>query len=235
MNKATFDGFVKRAQEAGISAVEASNLFKQATGMDPAAMAQGGDPSQGAGGPPPGHPHHGGGHGGPDMGGGMGVPPELEQLIQQLPPEVLQQLVQEIEAEMQGQGGGSPHGHHGGGDPSQGAGGPPPGAGGGQDPAAMMAAMGKQGSAKILAKEAAYIEGFAEHGLKYGFGTNDVKQLYKKALELMDVQPTSKVAPVQNKLSDKQASHFEGFMSQAKAYGISDKEAADVYRRTFSK
>ena len=248
MNKETLVGFVKRAQEAGIPVAEATKLFKQATGMDPAAMMAQGDPSQGgpppgAGGPPPGHPHHGHpGHGGGDpaaMGGGAGgVPPELEQLISQLPPEVLAQLVQEIEAEMQ-------HGGQGGaGGPPPGAGGPPPGAGGpppgdpsggmGGPPPGMDPSMGKQGSVKILAKEAAYVEGFVERGLGYGFSRQDVKEMYKKAVAIMDPKPQQVVAQTP-KLSDKQASHYEGFMTQARGYGISDNEAADVYRRTFSK
>lgn len=229
MNKSTFDGFVKRAQEAGISLFDATNLFKQATGVDPSAMMAGG----GAGGPPP----QGGGdpsQGAPDISGGQGIPPELEQLIQQLPPEVLQQLVQEIEAEIangQGGAGGPP-----GGDPSAGgmpqgapdpalAGGPP----GGGMPPMDPSMLGKQGS--ILAKEASYIEGFVERGLTYGFNRADVKEMYKKALSLMEPTQT-KVASVQqtNVAANK---HFEGFMLQARAYGISDKEAAEVYQQTF--
>ena len=44
-----------------------------------------------------------------------------------------------------------------------------------------------------------------------------------------------KPQPAAPKLSDKQAAHYEGFMTQARQYGISDKEAVDVYRRTFNK
>src|SRR4051812_13447417 len=122
MNRATYNGFIKRAQEAGLTQKQANQMFKEATGMDPSQLPmdpsmQGGAPAQAQPQPPQhhGHEHHGGGgqppQGGgapPDASGGLGVPPDIEQLIQQLPPEVLQQLVQEIEAELSHGGGGQP-------------------------------------------------------------------------------------------------------------------------------
>lgn len=110
-------GFVKRAQQAGITESQALEfLSKMANGMDgqdPSAMLQqgagsmAGDPNQSV------PPNMAAPQGGAPQ--GQGIPPELEQMISQLPPEVLAQLVQEIEAEMQGgQGGGAQPPHHGG-------------------------------------------------------------------------------------------------------------------------
>lgn len=231
MNKAYIDGFIKRAQEAGFSPAQASQMLKEATGLDPSQLGAGGpggDPSQGGGMPPQGgDPSQ---QGMPDASGGLGVPPEIEQLIQQLPPEVLQQLVQEIEAELAngGQGGGDPSMQ--GGDPSQGGGMPPQGGGMPMDPS-----MGKQGSVKILAKEASYIEGFVERALSYGFTRNDAKEMYKKALDIMAPEQPVQQKTTVKQASDKQAAHFDGFMQQARAYGISDVEAANVYNQTFRK
>ena len=231
MSTAYIDGFVKRAQDAGLSKEQAMSFLKSA--MDPASLANagGGDPSQGggipgggAGGPPPGADPS---QGQPPQSNG-GIPPEIEQMIQQLPPEVLQQLVQEIEAEL-GQGGQ-------GGDPSQaGAGGPPPGADpsqGGGDPSQGGMMPPKQGSEKLLAKEAKYVEGFIERALNYGFDKNAAKEMYKKALEIMEGSAPSKpaVAPVKEKNA-----HFEGFLSQAQARGISQDEAVQAYNRVFGK
>lgn len=255
MNKAYIDGFIKRAQEAGYNLAQAKNLLKQA-GFDPSQGdssqgmppgGPGGDPSMGGGMPPQGGDPSQGmdpSQGAPDMGGSAGVPPELEQLIQNLPPEVLQQLVEEIQAEL-GNGGGDPS--QGGGDPSMGdpsqGGGDPsmdPSQGGGLPPGmdpsqGMDPGMPKQGSQTILAKEAGYVAGFVERGLSYGFNQQDVKEMYKKALAIME--PSRPQLPTQAapKLSDKQAAHFDGFLSQARQYGISYEETVDVYRRKFSK
>lgn len=208
MNKEYITGFIKRAQEAGLSTAQANVLLKQA-GFDPsmADPAQGGDPAQAA--PQP-APHHDPSQGAPDIGAG-GVPPEIEQMIQQLPPEVLQQLLAEIQAEL-GNGGD---------------------AGAGADPAAGMPP--KQGSEAILAKEASYQEGFLERGLNYGFSYDEVNAMYKKALEIIEPQSVQKTAAAQPTISDKQAAHFEGFLSQSRQYGIPDNEAANIYRNTFCK
>lgn len=219
MNRLTIDGFIKRAQEAGLSTNDAVKLLKSA-GIDPAQF--GGDPSQQGGGmPPAGDPSQQAGDPAAAAGAG-GIPPEIEQLISQLPPEALEQLVQEIQAEIANGGqGGDPSQQ--GGDPNAGAGGPPP-----MDPNGMP----KQGSEKILAKEASYVEGFFERGISYGFNKQDVTEMYKKALAIMD--PSSAAPQKAAKLSDKQASHFEGFIGRASQYGISDQEAVEVYRRTFN-
>lgn len=246
MSNAYIDGFIKRAQAVGLSKEQATNFLKVALDPSQAGLANAGapDPSMGGGmggqgGPPPppgGGDPTGGAPGGLPPDGSMGVPPEIEQLIQQLPPEVLQQLLQEIEGELGGGAGGPP----GGGDPSQGAGGPPPGmdpsqgAGGpppGMDPSQGGGMPPKQGSEKILAKEAKYIEGFVERALGYGFDKNAAKDMYKKALQIMEGDKNAEPAPVK----EKRAAHYDGFMSQAKTRGIVENEAAQAYHRIFGK
>lgn len=223
MNQTAFvNGFTKKAQELGLNDGQIKNaLHKIANqGIDPAmlAAAGGGDPSQGAGAPPPpgGGGAPGGAPAGPDLSGGLGVPPEIEQAIQQLPPEVLEQLLAEIQAEL---------GNSGGGDPSAGA---DPSAGGdpsaGADPAAAAAAMGKTGSANdgILARRPGYILGLTERALQLGFDKKASKQIYFDTLSLIEG------APVQRKINEKQAAHYEGFLEQAAAYNI-DRATADQY------
>lgn len=207
-------------------------------GMDPSMMAPGGP--QGAGGPPP-MPPQGGGAGGPppmppqggdpsmgaggpppDMGGGMGIPPELEQLISQLPPEVLAQLVAEIQGELGN--GGDPS--QGGGDPSQGdpnagagAGGPPPP----QD-------LAKAGSAKHNIEDPDYMAGFVERSLCYGFDKEASKDIYKRTWAFV----TGKQPARQKQAAAQDNSHYEGFMAQAKTAGVDLSQAHAFYLSKYS-
>lgn len=91
---------------------------------------------------------------------GSPLPPELLSMIDNLPPEILEQLIAAAEAEMSQAGAGGP--------PQQG--GP---AEGQQDPNA------------LIAKSAGYVEGFKEHAAELGFSKNDTVELYKIAMEMM--------------------------------------------------
>jgi hypothetical protein len=138
------EGFLSSAKTAGLSQDEAVNLLvdlvdneKRAGGDDmfkgapagaggppPGAGAPMDDPS--AGGPPgmgPGDPGAGGpppGAGGPPPGGGEAEEAQILQMLQSLPPEEQQEVIQQLLAAISG-GQGGPGG--------PGAGGPPPGAG----------------------------------------------------------------------------------------------------------
>jgi DNA-binding transcriptional MerR regulator len=215
MNEYQISGFIKKAQNLGLSNEAIRSLLKEANdGGMPAGGPPPMDPSAGAGGPPPMDPSAGG-----PPGAGGGVPPEIEQLIQQLPPEVLQQLVQEIEAELAngGQGGGQPPV-----DPSAGGGQPP------MDPS-MMAP--KTGSVKRLIKESKYIEGFKERALSYGLSYDQVNNLYKTASEIVEqsASPESEIKHLS--CEEKQAAHKAGFIERAAAYGINTKEAEEIYKK----
>jgi hypothetical protein len=96
MNNDYIDGFLKFALDQGCSGEEAVNLFKFAAETDPGVAEAAG---LGAGISAPGPEQLGQGQPGLE---GQGIPPEIEQLIQSLPPEVLQQLMMEIEQELQG-------------------------------------------------------------------------------------------------------------------------------------
>jgi hypothetical protein len=235
-NQYCIAGFVKRAQAAGLSETEALALLDKAAGamdgsqgQDPNAMMQAGsmagDPNQsvpqnlGIGGPQGGPPPQGG-----DPSGG--IPPELEQMISQLPPEVLAQLVQEIEAEMGGQGGqgGPPQG----GDPN--GGGQPPQHHQQQQPQMDPSQM-KQGSARIIAKEAAYIDGFIGRATEIGYDINSARSLYKHALELISSNPVNvKTASQQDSRS---TARFEGFAQRASELGLSKQAAYELFVGVF--
>ena len=177
-------GFLDSAKQNGIPEKEAMTILKAACAADPAlakeANMQPGGMQAGLGAPGPeqtgaGQPPL------PQGGGEGGIPPELEELINSLPPEVLQQLLAEVEQELQGGGQGGP--------PPQDAGapqgGPPQG---GLPPEGMP----KQGSAKedtILAKTAEYQEGFLEASQHYGVDRNTTVQLFKQALHEMEQSP----------------------------------------------
>ena len=100
MNNDYLDGFIAVLTKEGLSKDEAMELYKSAAHEDPNAQAAG----IGAGISAPGPQQLGQGQpplpGGDD--GAGGIPPEIEQLIQSLPPEVLQQLLAEIQQEVQG-------------------------------------------------------------------------------------------------------------------------------------
>ena len=152
----------------------------------------------------------------PGAEGDSGIPPELEQLINSLPPEVLQQLLAEVEQELQGGGDPSQQG----GDPSQQGGLPPEG-------------MPKQGSELILAKTAAYQEGFLEAANYYGVSQAETVNIYKQAMAEMEKNPVDASLMVDSK--EKRAAHFEGFLHQALSRGFTQKDAIDTYENTFLK
>lgn len=92
MDPNTINGFLKAASDFGLSKNESEELLKLANQDQQAAMAAGQDAQQaqlGAGQPP--LPTE-----------DAGIPPEVEELINSLPPEVLQQLMAEIEQELSG-------------------------------------------------------------------------------------------------------------------------------------
>lgn len=211
MNNDYIDGFLKAAIDNGLSQEETLMLYKLAEHpADPAAAGlpvQAGvntpDPSQlGAGQP--------GLEGGP---GAQGVPPELEQLIQSLPPEVLQQLIAEIEQEMGGAGhtGAPPQGHHQGHQP-------PPGP-------------EKQGSA-LLCNTPEYQAGFMEAARDYGLTQYQTNEFYKQAVSRMAESPIDPELFINTQ--EKQASHYEGFITAALEYGCTVKQAQDEYRKLFT-
>jgi len=233
MNNERIEGFLTKAEESGLSKSAAFKLLSKLADADPGMFN---DPTAGAG------PDQGAGAGAPptDAGSGlppdgsMGVPPEIEQAIQSLPPEVLQQLLQEIQAEMANGGSGAPP-QDGGGDPSAGAGGPPPGAGGPPPgagaPPMDPSAMGKTGSALAFAKTAEYANAFYQRGCEYNLDQNTIGQMYKQALEIIGYTQQSTTQP---KLSEKQAAHLEGFLGRAQGFGWSQQDAVDVYNRYFN-
>jgi hypothetical protein len=231
MNKEYINGFVKRAQEAGIDEATALSLLKKVAnhpGADPnAAGLQAGGMAP----PPEQVVPQGAAEGGLPAEGG--IPPELEQLINQLPPEVLAQIVQEIEQQLQGGGDGGA-----GAGPGAGAGGPPPGAGGMAGPPPGMGAGGpppghphhKQGS-EIIAKQASYIEGFVGRAYELGFDRATTQNIYKYALDLMSASSQPASAPRQE--PQVKSAHFEGFLEKAASHGLSVDQAKDLYVRTF--
>lgn len=161
MNKAFIDGFIKAAEELGLSTAEAKQLMKSALDIDPAALEAAGAPGVDAGGVPDaglGAALSVGDASDPNAAadaGGDELPPELEQLIQSLPPETLQQLLAEIQAELQQSEAGAV----------------------GVDPNA------------IVAKQAEYVEGFFKAAEEYGFDEKTAAELYNTALDIMGVAP----------------------------------------------
>ena len=220
-------GFMEAAKKYGISEKQAMFSLKAAAAADPAIAAQAGmgGPPQGAAPQPP--PQDLGGGQPPLPGdGGQGIPPELEQLINSLPPEVLQQLLAEVQQELQGGGGGGDGGQGG---PPQGG---PQGGGMGGPP---QHGHHKQGSAAedlILAKTAGYQEGFLEAAKSYNATQQFTVSLYKQALAEMEANPIdlSLIPDTEEKI----ASHAEGVITAAMERGFSKKEAVDLYRATFN-
>lgn len=207
-------GFLETAKRNGISDKEASTLLKIAVAADPGVAEQAGMQA-GIGAPGPEQL----GAGQPPMpgaeGGDSGIPPELEQLIASLPPEVLQQLLAEVEQELSGGGAGGP---------PPGAGGPPPGAGG--PPPEQM----KQGEF-ILAKTAEYQEGFLEAARYYGVSQNDTVAMYKRALAEMEQNPIDTDLFIDSQ--EKRAAHYEGFVLNAVNHGLTQAAAIETYKNTF--
>ena len=209
MNTEYVDGFLSASMQAGLSKEEATELLKLAAAEDPnmAAALAGGAPQQlGQGQPPlPAAPE-----------GGGGVPPEIEELIQSLPPEVLQQLIAEIEQEMQHGGVQPPQGHPPQGHPPQGH--PPQG-------------MPKQGEESILSKTAEYAEGFFSNAVDHGLTRNEAANFYKQAVSIMEKSPVDPTLFLDSK--EKQANHYDGFVRAALDHGLSVKGAQGLYLETF--
>jgi len=229
MKKEYIEGFVKRAQENGIDRETALGLVNKVANA-PGAGLEGGMQAGGAA-PDPSQVS-------PTQGAGAcrGIPPEIEQLIDQLPPEVLAQLVQEIEQELSGAGGGAGAGHPGGGHPAHGGhpGGGHRGAAGGLPPEAAGAMMPpKQASA--IAKEASYVEGFFGHAYELGFNKDEAKNLYKHALAIIEQQERGQVKSASELPKENQNAHFTGFMEKAAEYGLTQQQAYQVYVQTFGK
>lgn len=231
-----WSGFLKAAQEQGYTQQQAAYLWKQKVANDPSMM--GGDPSQ-AGGMPP----QGGMPPGPQDASLPQPPPDgaaptanpelaqLEQLLQSLPPEQLEQIIQQIQAELQG----------GGGDPSQ-AGGDPSQAGG--DPS-QMGGMPPQGDPsqmggnpdEMVAKQADYIGAFADRGYARGYSQPQIAYLYKKALALFDPAQAEQVTKV---AQDQQADTYEqqriaGFFKRAAEQGFTRDQAVELYQSRVAK
>ena len=210
-------GFIEQAKKNGVSEKEAMTVLKAAAAADPAiaqqAQMQAGMSAQGP---------QDIGEGQPPLPteGDSGLPPELEQLINSLPPEVLAQLLQEVEAELQGGEGG------------EGGQGAPPPAG---DPSAGNApGQAKQASVKedsILAKTAEYQEGFIEASRQYGVDFTTTQKLFKQALDIMEKNPVDLEDIIDTK--EKRAAHYEGFVKSAMAVGFSEQDATDIYKETF--
>ena len=122
------EGFMETAKQAGLSQDESLSLLVDL--VDREKMADGGNDmfkkapgaDAGAGGPPPGMD--------PSAGAGASDPQEAQvlQLLQSLPPEEQQQIIQQLLAAISGGGPGAGAGA------GAGAGGPPPGAGPGAGP-----------------------------------------------------------------------------------------------------
>ena len=208
-------GFMDVAKKYGISEKQAMFSLKAAAAADPAIAAQAGMGGPPQGGPPPQAAPQDLGAGQPPLpadGGAGGIPPELEQLINSLPPEVLQQLLAEIQQEVGGdQGGGD-------------AGGPPQGG----------SPHHKQASVKdepILAKTASYQEGFLDAAKEYNTSRDLTVALYKRALAEMEANPVD--LSLFPDTEEKRASHAEGVITAAMERGFSQKEAVDLYRSTF--
>lgn len=202
--------------------------------MNIAALVKRANDALQAGGPPP--PPSGGPQGGPPPPDASGqppagqdgaLPPELEQLINSLPPEALQQLLAEIQQDLDQQAGAQP----GGAPPGSMGAGPAPGApgDGGHMAPPPPDGMPKQGSAKIIAHDANYIEGFMSQAAARGLDKQASTELYYAALELMQ-EPQVKQASSEEHVQ----LHYEGFTkAAASTLGLSSKEAHQLYLETF--
>lgn len=145
-----------------------------------------------------------------------GLPPELEQLINSLPPEVLQQLLAEVEQQLgsEAQAGTQPQ--------DQGQMLP-------QNPNAMDPT--KQAEA-IVAYDKNYIDGFMSAAQAQGLNKQAAQELYKYALDIMQTG-----APAQNSEVEKQAAqlHYEGFTKSAMSHlGLTADQAQQLYVETFN-
>ena len=204
-------GFIEQAKKNGISEKEAMTVLKTAAAADPA-IADQAQLQAGVGAPGP--ESIGGGQPPLPTGGeDSGLPPELEQLINSLPPEVLAQLLQEVEAELQGGGEGGE-----GSDPNMGN----------------APEQSKQASVKedlILAKTAEYQEGFIEASRHYGVDFQTTQKLFKQALDIMEKNPVDLEHVIDT--NEKRAAHYEGFVKSAMTAGFSQQDAADIYKETF--
>lgn len=183
-------GFMDVAKKYGISEKQAMFSLKAAASADPAIAAQAGLSQQ-----PPADL----GSGQPPLPGDQGIPPELEELINSLPPEVLEQLLAEVQAELSG--------------------------GEGQQKQASFS------GDMILAKTAEYQEGFLQAAKDNRIDMSLTELMYKRALDEMEASPID--LSLQPDTPEKRASHAEGVISAAVEYGLSKKEAIDLYTATF--
>jgi hypothetical protein len=131
-------------------------------------------------------------------------------MIHSLPPEVIPQLIQELEQEMAAQQGGQQM---------------MPQQGGQQMPPDQMP---KQASVnEPLIKQASYVDGFIAAAKKRGFNNREIAEIYKSACDiaLPDIIFQQKVAA----LDSRSKTHLEGFVTRAEKLGLSPKQAADIY------
>ena len=186
MSNDLYEQFIKVADDQGIDPATADQLYNSQPPAEGEASAQ---PAQES-----------------------GIPPELEQMIHNLPPETIQQLIAELEQEMATQQGGQQ---------------PAPQQGGEQ---MMMPPdqMPKQASvSEPLIKQADYVDGFIAAAKQHGFSNREIATIYKSAYEiaLPDITFQQKVAA----LDSQSRTHLEGFITQAGNLGLNPKQAAEVY------
>ena len=74
----------------------------------------------------------------------------------------------------------------------------------------------------MVAKQAAYIEGFFEKGASMGFNNTVINNVYKDALAMFTPQVTKTA-------STKEASYLDGFVGKANELGFSKEEALNLY------
>jgi len=182
MSKNTFENFIKIAVESGVPAEDAVALYDIKLAEDmPVAPEQASE-----------------------------LPPELEQMIQQLPPEAIQQLIAELEQQMamQQQGGQLAE-------------------------AAPMEEMPKQAELlEPLIKQPAYVDGFIMAAKTAGFNDQEIYTIYKSAVEITAPEFTfqQKIAT----LNPQAQMHLAGFVSKAENLGLASKQAAELYLNVFN-
>ena len=184
MSNDLYEQFIKVAADQGIDPATANELYNSQSPAEGEASAQ---PTQES-----------------------GIPPELEQMIHNLPPEAIQQLIAELEQEMATQQGGQQSA------PQQG------------DEQMMMPQdqMPKQASDALI-KQADYVDGFIAAAKQHGFSNREIATIYKSAYEiaLPDITFQQKVAA----LDSQSRTHLEGFITQAGNLGLNPKQAAEGY------
>ncbi len=217
-------GFLKTATAAGLTPQQAEAFYKRANQDQGGAML-----------PPPPEP-------GTEAPGG-GEMAQLEQLLQSLPPEQQEQVIQQLIAELTGQGG--PGGAEGGAPGGPGAGGPPPGAGGpppqgaggpppqhgghpgGHGGMPPQGGMDPKMGSELVIKQAEYVDSFFRRGLEYGFDVATIKHIYKTAAAFVEQSQGLEDKQAQEKI----ALHFNSFAGRAAELGFSRDQAVELYQR----